>query len=150
MIVDRLQNLGRYRGLHPNLDQAIYYLLTHDIASVAIGKHVIDEDRVFFFVQENQLNQEPDDRFEYHKRYADMHFLLEGQELMYHGQKVKEVIKEYDMTSDIGFVRCHLTTPLHLTEDRIAVFLPNEPHQPNLYDGAGECVRKCVVKVLID
>ncbi|GGE30511.1 YhcH/YjgK/YiaL family protein [Streptococcus himalayensis] len=150
MIFDQLQQIGRYRGLHPHLDQAIDYLLTHDMASFALGRYAINEDKVFFFIQDNQLNQEPDDCFEYHERFADFHFLLEGRELMHYGQQVKEVIKDYEEESDIGFVSCNLATPLHLTEENIAIFLPNEPHQPNLYDRAGERVKKCVVKVLID
>lgn len=150
MIFTQMQDVGVYRGLHPHLDQAIDYLLTHDMESFAIGKYAINEDKVFFFVQENQLNQELDESFEYHKRYADIHFLLEGKELMRYGQKVKEVVKDYEEMSDIGFVCCYNVTPLHLTKDNVAIFLPNEPHQPNLYDWGGETVRKCVIKVLID
>ncbi|MEW4354917.1 YhcH/YjgK/YiaL family protein [Streptococcus pneumoniae] len=150
MIFDQLQDVGRYRGLHPHLDQAIDYLLTHDMESFDIGRYAINDDKVFFYVQENQLNQEPDDSFEYHEKYADMHFLLAGRELMHYGQGVHEVLKDYEEDSDIGFVRCNLATPLHLTTDNIAIFLPNEAHQPNLYDRAGETVQKCVVKVLID
>lgn len=150
MIFEQWEDVGRYRGLHPHLDQAIDYLLTHDMASFDLGRYAINEDKVFLFVQENQLNQESDDSFEYHERYADIHFLLAGQELMHYGQQVTEVIKDYEAESDIGFVRCRLATSLHLTTDNVAIFLPNEPHQPNLYDHAGKTVRKCVVKVLMD
>ena len=38
MICDTLQHLGRYRGLHPNLDTAIDYLLTHDLAAMPLGR----------------------------------------------------------------------------------------------------------------
>ena len=37
MICDTLQHLVRYRGLHPNLDTAIDYLLTHDLAALPAG-----------------------------------------------------------------------------------------------------------------
>lgn len=150
MIVTQLQDVGHYRGLHPYLDQAIDFLLTQDMSSLGSGKYLINEDKVFCFVQENQLNQELDERFEYHERYADIHLLLAGQELVRYGQIVEEVIQEYDATSDIGFVGCHLTSSIHLNEESLAIFLPNEAHQPNLYAQAGESVRKCVVKVLID
>lgn len=149
MIVTQLQDVGHYRGLHPYLDQAIDFLLTQDMSSLGSGQYLINEDKVFCFVQENQLNQELDERFEYHERYADIHLLLAGQELVRYGQIVEEVVQDYDETNDIGFVRCHLTTPIHLTEGSLAIFLPNEPHQPNLYDQVGESVRKCVVKVLM-
>lgn len=33
MICDTLEHLARYNGLHPNLDTAIDYLLTHDLSA---------------------------------------------------------------------------------------------------------------------
>ena len=47
MICDTLQHLGRYRGLHPNLDTAIDYLLTHDLAALQLGRTEVDGDKVF-------------------------------------------------------------------------------------------------------
>ena len=47
MICDTLQHLGRYRGLHPNLDTAIDYLLTHDLAALPLGRTEVDGDKVF-------------------------------------------------------------------------------------------------------
>ena len=38
MIVDTLQNIGRYRGLHPNLDTAIRWLADHDITALPNGR----------------------------------------------------------------------------------------------------------------
>ena len=34
MICDTLEHLGRYKGLHPNLDIAIDYLLAHDLSAL--------------------------------------------------------------------------------------------------------------------
>ena len=47
MICDTLQHLGRYRGLHPNLDTAIDYLITHDLAALQLGRTEVDGDKVF-------------------------------------------------------------------------------------------------------
>ena len=47
MICDTLQHLVRYRGLHPNLDTAIDYLLTHDLAALPLGRTEVDGDKVF-------------------------------------------------------------------------------------------------------
>ena len=38
MICDTLQHLTRYKGLCKNLDTAIDYLLTHDPASLPLGR----------------------------------------------------------------------------------------------------------------
>ena len=39
MICDTLEHLARYNGLHPNLDTAIDYLLTHDLSAPAERPH---------------------------------------------------------------------------------------------------------------
>ena len=38
MICDTLEHLARYKGLHPNLDTAIDYLLTHDLSALPNGR----------------------------------------------------------------------------------------------------------------
>ena len=48
MICDTLQHLGRYRGLHPNLDTAIDYLLTHDLAALQLGRTEVDGDKALW------------------------------------------------------------------------------------------------------
>ena len=150
MIFDELENLAHYKGIHENLDCAIDYLLTHDLSNYELGRYEINGDKVFFFVQENELNQEENDGFEFHHRYLDLHFLLEGHEVIQYGTRVKEVRESYDKKKDIGFVTCEQFYPLYLDKQNFAAFLPNEPHQPNRFAAKGDKVKKCVVKVLLN
>ena len=150
MIFDELENLAHYRGIHNHLDCAIDYLLTHDLSNYELGRYEINGDKVFFFVQENELNQEENDEFEFHHRYLDLHFLLAGHEIIQYGAKVKKISKPYEKKKDIGFVTCKQLYPLYLDKQNFAAFLPNEPHQPNRFAGKGDKVKKCVVKVLLN
>jgi len=150
MIFDELENLAYYKGIHNHLDCAIDYLLTHDLSNYELGRYEINGDKVFFFVQENELNQEENDGFEFHHRYLDLHFLLEGHEIIQYGTKVKKISKPYDKKKDIGFVTCEQLYPLYLDKQNFAAFLPNEPHQPNRFAAKGDKVKKCVVKVLLN
>ncbi|OFP44170.1 MULTISPECIES: YhcH/YjgK/YiaL family protein [Streptococcus] len=150
MIFDELENLAHYKGIHEHLDCAIDYLLTHDVNDYDSGRYEIDGEKVFLFVQENELNQEENDEFEFHHRYLDLHFLLAGHEIIQYGTRVKEVRKSYDKKKDIGFVTCEQLYPLYLGKQNFAAFLPNEPHQPNRFAAKGDKVKKCVVKVLLN
>ena len=47
MICDTLQHLTRYKGLCKNLDTAIDYLLTHDPASLPLGRTEADGEEAF-------------------------------------------------------------------------------------------------------
>ena len=78
MIFDDLKNITFYKGIHPNLDKAIDFLYEHRKDSFELGKYDIDDDKVFLVVQENTLNKEENNRFEHHKKYADLHCSLSG------------------------------------------------------------------------
>ena len=55
MIFDDLTNIKLYKGIHPNLDQAIDFLYEHRKDSFELGRYDIDGDKVFLVVQENTL-----------------------------------------------------------------------------------------------
>ena len=76
MICDTLQHLGRYRGLHPNLDTAIDYLLTHDLAALPLGRTEVDGDKVFINLMDATLHPDAGYHPEYHKLYADLQVIL--------------------------------------------------------------------------
>ena len=87
MIFDDLKNITFYKGIHPNLDQAIDFLYEHRKDSFELGRYDIDGDKVFLVVQENTLNKEESNRFEHHKKYADLHLLVEGHEFSSYGSR---------------------------------------------------------------
>ena len=150
MIFDDLKNISFYKGIHPNLDKAIDYLYEQRKDSFELGKYEIDGDKVFLVVQENVLNKEENDRFEHHKKYADLHLLVEGHEYSSYGSRIKDEAVAFDEASDIGFVHCHEQYPLLLGYHNFAIFFPGEPHQPNGYAGMEDKVRKYLFKILID
>ena len=78
MICDTLQHLGRYRGLHPNLDTAIDYLLTHDLAALQLGRTEVDGDKVLINLMDATLHPDAGYHPEYHKLYADLQVDLTG------------------------------------------------------------------------
>ena len=102
MIFDDLKNITFYKGIHPNLDQTIDFLYEHRKDSFELGKYDIDGDKVFLVVQENTLNKEENDRFEHHKKYADLHLLVEGHEFSSYGSRVTGEALAFDEASDIG------------------------------------------------
>ena len=54
MIYDRLEHIGRYRGLGAHLDRAIDFLTKADVALLT-GRGEIDGDRVYYMEQNPQL-----------------------------------------------------------------------------------------------
>ncbi|HER5542961.1 TPA: YhcH/YjgK/YiaL family protein [Streptococcus pyogenes] len=149
MFYDRLKNISRYRGVHPHLDAAITFLQTTDLRQLAEGKYPILGEKVFAVIQRNQLSKADNSLLEYHKRYADCHLLLAGNECIRYGIGNQAEVVPFEQEADIGFVTCDRTYDLDLVDDSFAYFFPNEPHQPNNFNQAGEAVTKCLIKVLM-
>ncbi len=80
MICDTLQHLTRYKGLCKNLDTAIDYLLTHDPASLPLGRTEVDGEEVFINMMDADPNRTTGYHPEYHKKYADLQLDLTGSE----------------------------------------------------------------------
>lgn len=150
MIFDDLKNILHYKGIHANLDKALDFLYEHRKERFELGRYDIDGDKVFLVVQENTLSQEDNDRYEYHKNYADLHLLVEGHEYSSYGGRVLDEAVAYDEHADIGFVHCQDCYPLLLGYHNFALFFPREPHQPNSYAGLEDKVRKYLFKILMD
>lgn len=150
MIFDDLTCLKRYQGLHPNLDSALAYMEEHELADLELGTYEVDGKKVFFFIQENQLDQSPNEELEFHHRYMDIHLLLDGVETIYYGRKPDEVTKVYQADGDIGMMTCKERYALQLCPENFVAFFPREPHRPNVFGGGSHQVKKCVFKVLMD
>lgn len=150
MIYDYLDQLNRYRGLHANIDLALDYLASTDLTQLDLGRHEVAGDRVFVLLQNNTLNTEPTDRFEYHQRYMDVQFLLEGNEYFRYSRVADCEAQAFDAESDIGFIHSQTALDLELDGQTFAMVFPGEYHQPNQLGRAGTQVKKCVVKILID
>lgn len=103
MIYDHLLNLTHYKDINPNLDLAIDYLLSHDLRNLDIGTYHISPE-VILMVQSNQLSESFDHIFEYHKKYLDIHYVIEGHEVIKLGKGDKVEVEEY--LGDIGFIKC--------------------------------------------
>ena len=82
MILDSLQNKERYVSLHPRFKAVFDFIDTHDVAALPCGRHEIDGDEVFANVQELVTVPAGEKNYEAHRRYADIHYVISGTELI--------------------------------------------------------------------
>ena len=145
MICDTLQHLGRYRGLHPNLDTAIDYLLTHDLAALPLGRTEVDGGKVFINLMDADLQPQEGSHLEYHKKYADLQVDLTGGERWGFASAPGTEVKPF--AGDIGFVDTADAVTGTLGEERFALFFPLELHRPSIARPDCARLRKAVVKI---
>lgn len=56
MICDTLEHLGRYRGLHKNLDTALDFLARQDLSALPMGTTPVDGEEVYVMRMEAKLH----------------------------------------------------------------------------------------------
>ena len=148
MICDTLEHLARYNGLHPNLDTAIDYLLTHDLSALPNGRTEVDGDEVFINVMDAALHPDAGYHPEYHKLYADLQIDITGGEGW--GYETAHGTKVEPYQPDIGKKDSEDAVFGTLGEGRFVLFFPTELHKPGLVQDGCANVRKAVVKIKME
>lgn len=149
MIYDTLDHAGQYRKLSGNLAKALDYLTGTELETVEAGCVEIDGERVFALFQSYETKPE-NDRPEAHRKYIDIQYLIEGEELIGVAPlALMERVAEAAPERDIWFYEGE-TAKLPLGSGRFAILFPQDAHAPCI--AAGECrpVRKVVVKVAVE
>jgi len=149
MIADLLENANLYSHINDRLALGLNYLKNTDLSKLELGKHVIKEDKVFALVSEYNSKNPEDAKWEAHEKYADIQFLVSGEEKMgYAPLNTMQVSEVYNPDKDIMFLK---GTGDYITvkPGTFLVFFPKDAHQPCVAIKGNVPVRKVVVKVMM-
>ena len=148
MIIDKLANAHLYEGVRPRLKMALDYLRETDLTELPVGEYEIDGDNVFIQIHEYETKSSEEARFECHSRYADVQYIIRGEEKMGYtnveNTRVVEELKE----KDLYFLETVAEDRFLVKEGMFALFTPEDAHMPGMYTSAPKPVKKAVVKVL--
>lgn len=151
MVYDRISHLANYQKLLPNLSKLVEYLDTHSAGDLPLGEHRIDDDLILK-VKEYIPREKEDARWESHRVFADVQYVVRGHELMgiSHKQDMQPM-DEYNAVSDsIHYDKKHQGIDFPLTEGNFMLLMPDDIHMPSLSDSDGrDAVFKIIAKVRI-
>ena len=83
MIYDELKNIKTYKGINKNLDNEIDFIVEKKYLNADFGKNIVDDDKIYFDYPEKVSTRENIDlELEYHKKYIDIHIVLEEEEVI--------------------------------------------------------------------
>ncbi len=153
MIVTDLKQIDHQACITTALKKAIDFLRRPDIGNMADGRMDIDGERVFALVQRYGTIITDVPKFEYHRKYIDIQYIVSGEEIIGWAPADSMVItEEYDGDKDIcfGTVPVSEMTSIHLKGGQLAVLYPEDGHAPKLAAGRPSLVFKIVVKVAAD
>ncbi len=153
MILADLEDLSQQTSPAPSLEKAFHFLRQPSLANLPTGRVTIDGDRLYAIVDAyttHNLGEMPE--LECHKKYIDIQFMLEGQEIIgWASAKIVPITRLYDESKDvwIGKFPAHRLTLLRLSTGQAAVLYPSDAHIPQIADGESAPVKKVVIKVAL-
>lgn len=150
MIVSDLAHIGQQVLTGTDLEKALDFLRRLDPEGATDGRTEIDGQNVFALLQHYETITADSPKFEYHREYIDVQYIVSGEEIIAWAPAERMTVTEpYDRDKDIcfGTVPKGQTTPVYLKAGQLAVFYPDDGHAPRLAATAPSPVFKIVVKV---
>lgn len=151
MIVGKIKDLYRYKGIAKNIDTAIDYLLNNDVLAMAPGKYLIDGDNVILNRDTYVAKPLSDCFFENHDVYMDLQVVLKGQEIFAYTDITNPTLKvtaPYDEKKDVTKYACE--NGLFFTlEEGYALVYPEDIHLAKCKVD-DQIVEKAVFKIKIE
>lgn len=138
--------------LSKNIKIGLDYLTNTDFSKLENGKYEIVGDEVYVIIQEYNSKPIEEGKFEAHKKYTDIQYVIKGEEQIGVGN-INNFTEstEYDAQKDIVFLTPKSKNDysyIKLKEKEYAIFTPSEAHMPSLSITASGYVKKAVVKAL--
>lgn len=154
MIIEKLESAGTYGWIAQELAKALDYLKNTDLKTLPSGRTEIDGDRMFAVVQDYTTSGEEELKFEAHRAYLDVQYIVAGTEkiLVSSLQNFHQEAVPYRPDEDIVFYEeTPKSVALILQEGDYAVFTPEDCHKTRC-DADGkqkQKVKKVIVKIKI-
>lgn len=152
MIIDKLENAEFYYDLGSiesgeRFKKAFEFLKNNDLSDYENGKYEIEGDEIFVSVQDYQTKPESEGKFEAHKKYTDIQFIIKGREKLGFGPIENFTPATfYDEKNDILFLDGEGDF-VEATENNFLIFTPDDAHMPCIAINEPSYVKKAVVKV---
>lgn len=153
MIKDNLEHLAYYNYLNPDIKKGLKYVRDTNFDELENGRHEIEEGKIYANIQEYDTKPLDECKYEAHRQYVDIQFMIRGEEKMGTGNvDVFDEITQYDEEKDVIFLdlksgKEDQVRMLHVREREFAVFYPQDAHMPCIEVDSPNSVRKVIVKI---
>ena len=80
MVYDDIGNAAIYYGLDEGIQKGLEFLQSNELSSWPDGEHEIDGENVYAVLRSYQTKPPAECRWEAHKKYIDIQYLISGEE----------------------------------------------------------------------
>lgn len=137
----------QYHSNKTGWDKAFAYMKETDLNNLKPGRYEIDGDNVYVIVTEAPTKDLQQTKWESHRNYNDIHYLIKGKEKIgVTPVTVATLTEAYDATKDIMFYTAEGN--YHQAEPGTFFIIPPKyAHRPSVKTNENEVVKKIVIKI---
>ncbi|MFT3985112.1 MAG: YhcH/YjgK/YiaL family protein [Lachnospiraceae bacterium] len=148
MIIDYVERFQSYQRSVPELWDAVKFVERVKKENLKEGRYSLGKN--FALVQTGNTKSFAEGRFETHKEYLDIQFLLEGNEILEYVDAAElSEAEPYNRDIDITWLSGH-GARIPVKPGMFYILYPTDGHKPGCCDGESGYYKKVVVKVKID
>ena len=152
MIFDTLKNCRKYYEVNDKFEKAFDFINKATKENLPVGKYELEGCELYASVQEYTTKAEEECRFEGHRKYIDIQYIVSGIETI----EVIDISKassqtEYNEEKDLEFYENNSKATKGVIESgEYGIFFPHDIHRPGMaFNGVQGSVKKIVVKIKI-
>jgi YhcH/YjgK/YiaL family protein len=150
MIFDQIKNAHTYFAISERIKKAFEYLEATNFENLEPGRYDIDGNDIYAIVQQYDTKPITSAKWEAHKKYLDIQFMVNGKEKMGYSHKNKMIVThEYNEEKDALYLKGDGNF-LIAEAGYFAIFFPSDVHMPCIALNLSTPVKKVVVKVRVD
>ena len=151
MINNSLNYTKNYYNLSENIKLSLEFLENNELKNFENGKYEISGEDVFINIQDYETKPENQGKWEAHRKYIDIQFMIEGSEKIGVGEIQDFSTKEiYNEEQDVEFLETQEKQQfITLKENEYIILYPQDVHMPQICNDIPSYVKKAVVKVSI-
>ena len=145
MIIDTLDNLGKYVGLNPLFADVVDFLQKNDLNALDEGKHLIKDKDLFVNIQTAKGRTKEEAVLETHIQMIDIQIPLSAEETFGYTPLCDLPDFEYNAEKDITkYGPTMAQTYVTCRPGQMIIFFPQDGHAPCI---AGKDIKKAIFKV---
>lgn len=147
MIIDTLDNLGKYTALNPLFADVVAFVKDHDLNTMEEGKHPIKGGDLFVNITTAKGRSKEEAVLETHIAMIDIQIPLDTEETYGYTPLQDLPAFEYNAEKDITkYGDTQAQTYVTCRQGQMAIFFPQDGHAPCI---ANNDIRKAIFKVAV-
>ena len=148
MIIDTLDNLGKYVGLNPLFADVVTFLENNDLNTLEAGKHLIKDKDLFVNITTAKGRAKEAATLETHINMIDIQIPLDAKETFGYTPICDLPDFEYNAEKDITkYGDTQAQTYVTCKPGQMAIFFPQDGHAPCISESAE--IKKAIFKVKV-